>query len=172
HLLIDNREVREEIRTPDVSRGSSLVAKLPAVRQWVKEHLRWLARNGGVVADGRDQGTAVFPEAEFKFYLDAALDTRARRRLQDWQPKTGAQGAPYTPSLEEVRRDVAARDLQDETREAAPLTVPPGASVIDTTNLSVEQVVERCLKVIQGLGEKGRGKGRRNNSSHLNIERF
>ncbi|MCX5892842.1 MAG: (d)CMP kinase [Deltaproteobacteria bacterium] len=61
HLLIDKREVREEIRTPDVSRGSSLVAKLPAVRQWVTEHLRWLARNGGVVADGRDQGTAVFP---------------------------------------------------------------------------------------------------------------
>ena len=81
HLLIDGREVREEIRTPEVSRGSSLVAKLPVVRQWVKEHLRWLARNGGVVADGRDQGTAVFPEAEFKFYLDAALSTRAARRL-------------------------------------------------------------------------------------------
>ena len=143
--------MREEIRTPEVSRGSSLVAKLPAVRRWVKEHLRWLARNGGVVADGRDQGTAVFPEAEFKFYLDAALSTRAARRQKDWQPKAGAQGAPCTdpPSLEEVRREVAARDRQDETREAAPLTVPPGAIVIDTTDLTVDQVVERCLAHIE-----------------------
>ena len=118
HLLVDGREVREEIRTPSVSRGSSLVAKLPAVRQWVKEHLRWLARNGGVVADGRDQGTAVFPEAQFKFYLDAALSTRAVRRQKDWQPNAGAQGAPYTdpPSLEEIMLEVAARDHQDETR--------------------------------------------------------
>lgn len=146
HLLIDGREVREEIRTPSVSRGSSLVAKLPVVRRWVTEHLRWLARNGGVVADGRDQGTAVFPEAEFKFYLDAALSTRAARRLQDWRRDDDP------PSLEEVMRDVAARDRQDETREAAPLTVPVGAVVIDTTDLTVDQVVNRCLAVVKGLG--------------------
>ena len=152
HLLVDGREVREEIRTPEVSRGSSMVAKLPVVRRWVTEHLRWLARNGGAVADGRDQGSAVFPEAEFKFYLDAALSTRAARRQQDWQPKAGAQCAPYMPSLEEVRQDIAARDHQDETREAAPLTVPPGAIVIDTTDLTVDQVVERCLAAIKGLG--------------------
>ena len=90
HLLMDGREVREEIRTPEVSRGSS---------RW--PNCRWCAggspstcagwpRNGGAVADGRDQGTAVFPEAEFKFYLDAALSTRAARRQQDWQPKAGA----------------------------------------------------------------------------------
>ncbi len=156
HLLVDGREVREEIRTPEVSRGSSTVAKLPAVRRWVTGHLRWLARNGGVVADGRDQGTAVFPEAEFKFYLDAALSTRAARRQKDWQPKAGAQDAnagaqcaPYTPSLEEVRQDMAARDHQDETREAAPLRVPSGAIVIDTTDLTVDQVVARCLAHIE-----------------------
>jgi cytidylate kinase len=143
HLFIDGREVREEIRTPEVSRGASLVAKLPLVRRWVKEHLRWLARNGGVVADGRDQGTAVFPEAEFKFYLDAALTTRARRRQQDWQRDDDP------PSLEEVSRDLAARDRQDETRAEAPLTVPPGAIVIDTTDLTVDQVVKRCLAVIK-----------------------
>ncbi len=159
HLLVDGREVREEIRTPEVSRGSSTVAKLPVVRRWVTEHLRWLARNGGAVADGRDQGSAVFPEAEFKFYLDAALSTRAARRQKDWQPEAGApgadagaQGAPYMPSLEEVRLEVAARDHQDETREAAPLTVPPGALVIDTTDLSVDEVVARCLAVIKGVG--------------------
>ncbi len=146
HLFIEGREVREEIRTPEVSRGASIVAKLPMVRRWVKEHLRWLARNGGVVADGRDQGTAVFPEAGFKFYLDAALRTRAARRLQDWRRDDDP------PSLEEVMREVAARDRQDETRDEAPLRVPPGAVVVDTTDLSVEQVVERCLAVIKGLG--------------------
>lgn len=157
HLLIDGREVREEIRSPEVSRGASVVAKLPVVRQWVKEHLRWLARDGGVVADGRDQGTAVFPGAEFKFYLDAALRTRAARRLQDWLPKAGAQCAPYTgpPSLEEIMLDVADRDRQDATREAAPLKVPPGAIIIDTTNLNVDEVIERCLEVIKGEGVKG-----------------
>ena len=146
HLLIDGREVREELRTPAVSRGSSLVARLPVVRQWVKEHLRWLAKDGGVVADGRDQGTAVFPEAEGKFYLDAALRTRAERRARDWQ----GDGDP--PELEEVMRDLAARDRQDENRAAAPLQVPPGAVVIDTTDLTVDEVVERCLAEIKGLG--------------------
>jgi CMP/dCMP kinase len=146
HLFIDGREVREEIRTPEVSRGASMVAKLPLVRRWVKEHLRWLARNGGVVADGRDQGTAVFPEAGFKFYLDAALATRAARRLQDWQRDDDP------PSLEEVIREVEARDRQDENRDEAPLTVPPGAAVIDTTDLNVDEVVERCLKVIESKG--------------------
>jgi cytidylate kinase len=146
HLLIEGREVREELRTPAVSRGSSLVARLPVVRQWVKEHLRWLAKDGGVVADGRDQGTAVFPEAEGKFYLDAALRTRAERRARDWQ----GDGDP--PELEEVMRDLAARDRQDENRAAAPLQVPPGAVVIDTTDLTVDEVVERCLAEIKGLG--------------------
>jgi cytidylate kinase len=142
-LLIDGREVREEIRTPEASQDSSVVAKLPAVRRWVKEHLRWLARNSGVVADGRDQGTAVFPEAEFKFYLDAALATRAARRLKDWQKEDDP------PTLAEVVKELAARDRQDETRAEAPLTVPPGAMVIDTTELNVDQVVERCLAHIQ-----------------------
>ena len=144
HLLIDGREVREEIRTPSVSRDASVVAKLPVVRLWVKEHLRWLARDGGVVADGRDQGTAVFPEADHKFYLDAALATRAARRLQDWQ----RNGDP--PTLEQVRQDLAARDRQDETRDEAPLTVPPGAVVIDTTDLNVDEVVDTCLTHIRG----------------------
>ena len=146
HLLVDNREVREEIRTPEVSRASSTVAKLPAVRRWVTEHLRWLARNGGAVADGRDQGSAVFPEAEFKFYLDASLRTRAIRRQKDWQQN----GDPI--QLEKVMQDMAARDHQDETREAAPLRVPAGAIVIDTTELTVDEVVARCLAVIQGVG--------------------
>jgi cytidylate kinase len=143
HLFIDGVEVSAALRTPEVSRGASVVAKLPAVRGWVKEHLRWLARNGGVVAEGRDQGTAVFPEAGFKFYLDAALSTRTRRRQRDWR------GNADPPSLEETMRELAARDRQDATRDAAPLKVPEGAMVIDTTELTVDQVVARCLAEMQ-----------------------
>jgi cytidylate kinase len=150
HLLIDGREVREELRTAAVSRDASKVARLPVVRQWVKKHLRRLAKDGGVVADGRDQGTVVFPEAEHKFYLDAALRTRAERRLKDWQKDDDP------PSLEEVIKDLAARDRQDENRAAAPLRVPTGAIVIDTTDMTVDKVVERCLNEIKGLGEKGK----------------
>lgn len=144
HLLIEGREVTEELRSAQVGRDASRVAVLPEVRQWVKERLRYLARNGGVVAEGRDQGTAVFPDAQWKFYLDAALATRAARRRQDWQ----RDGEP--PPLTQIMADLAARDQRDETRSEAPLTVPPGAIVIDTTDLSIEEVVAQCLARIGG----------------------
>ena len=143
HLWIEGVEVTRELRAPQVSRDASWVATVPAVRRWVKERLRDLAQIGGVVAEGRDQGTAVFPEAECKFYLDAALKTRAQRRLQDWQ----RDGDP--PSLEEVMAQLAARDRQDESRGEAPLAVPPGAIRIDTTEMSVEEVVKQCLARIR-----------------------
>ncbi len=114
-LVIDGREVGEELRQPWVSRAASAVAQLPEVRRWVKERLRDLAHNGGVVTEGRDQGTVVFPSALCKFYLTADLATRARRRLRDWQK----DGDP--PPLEEVMQELAARDRQDETRTEAPL---------------------------------------------------
>lgn len=145
HLLIDGREVKEELRQPWVSRAASEVAKVPEVRRWVKERLRQLAQNGGVVAEGRDQGTAVFPDALCKFYLTADLTTRARRRLQDWQK----DGDP--PPLEEVMKELAARDRQDETRNEAPLRVPEDAVVIDTTLLSIDEVVRECLARIREL---------------------
>jgi len=143
HLWLDGREVTRELRAPQVSRDASLVAVLPGVRRWVKERLRALARDRGVVAEGRDQGTAVFPEAQFKFYLDADLKTRARRRLKDWQ----RDGDP--PPLTEIMAQLAARDRQDESRGEAPLTVPPGAIRIDTTALSVQEVVQQCLARIR-----------------------
>ena len=127
-----------------MGRNASRVAVLPSVRQWVKERLRYLARNRAVVAEGRDQGTAVFPDAQLKFYLDAALATRAARRRQDWQ----RDGEP--PPLAQIMADLAARDRRDETRSEAPLTVPPGAIIIDTTDLNIEQVVAQCLARIGG----------------------
>jgi cytidylate kinase len=149
HLLINGQEVTQELRAAWVSQAASKVAVLPVVRQWVKERLRHLAQNGGVVAEGRDQGSVVFPQARYKFYLDAALATRAARRRQDWQ------GAGDPPPLEEIMAEVAARDLQDETRADGPLTVPPGAIRIDTTDLSIDEVVRQCLDRITASSEPG-----------------
>jgi cytidylate kinase len=144
HLLLDGRDLTEEIRSAGVSREASKVAVLPAVRRWVKERLRYLARNGGVVAEGRDQGSVVFPEADFKFYLDATLATRAARRRRDFK------GEEDPPPLEAIMADLAARDRRDATRPEAPLTVPQDAAVIDTTELSIEEVVAQCLARISG----------------------
>jgi cytidylate kinase len=149
HLVIAGQEVSQEIRAPWVSREASRVAVLPQVRHWVTQRLRQLASNGGVVAEGRDQGTVVFPEAECKFYLRADLKTRAWRRRQDWQ----RDGHP--PRLEEIMAQLAARDRQDETRAEAPLSVPAGARVIDTTDLSIDQVVAQCLAIIRESLEPG-----------------
>ncbi len=143
HLWVNGQEISKELRTPQVSRAASQVAVLPRVRRWVKERLRHLARAGGVVAEGRDQGTVVFPEAEYKFFLDAALPTRAARRRQDWQ------GADSPPLMENIMAEVAARDRQDETRAEAPLAIPQGAIFIDTTDLSIEEVLRQCLARIR-----------------------
>jgi cytidylate kinase len=150
HLSVGGRDISGEIRAAWVSREASKVAVLPEVRGWVKERLRHLARNGGVVAEGRDQGSAVFPEAEFKFYLDAALETRAARRRQDWQ----RDGDP--PPLEEIMAELAARDRRDESRAEAPLRMPPGAILIDTTQMEVAGVVRECLARIRAPKEPGR----------------
>lgn len=142
HLFLDGREVSEELRTADMGRCASQVAIHPVVRNWVNFQLRRLAQDGGVVTEGRDQGTAVFPEASNKFYLDAGLAARAQRRRQDWQRDCGP------PPLTEIMAALAARDEQDANRSEAPLRRPADAVVIDTTELSVEQVVEKCLLVI------------------------
>ncbi len=149
HLVIDGVEVSEGLRSPAVTRESSRLAAQPLVRQWVKDRLRHLARNGGVVAEGRDQGSVVFPGADHKFYLSAALATRAERRRREWQ----GEGDP--PSLVNTMADIAARDLRDETRDEAPLRVPEDACVIDTTDLSIEAVLQQCLAGIRGNDPAG-----------------
>jgi len=149
HLVIDGAEVSEALRSPMVTRESSRLAAQPLVRRWVKDRLRQLAANGGVVAEGRDQGTAVFPGAAHKFYLSAALATRAERRRREWQ------GEGDAPSLVNMMADIAARDLRDETRDEAPLRVPQDACVIDTTDLSIEAVLQQCLARIRGIDLAG-----------------
>jgi cytidylate kinase len=143
HLVIDGVEVTEEIRSAGVGQDASRVAAQPLVRRWVTERLRHLAENGGVVADGRDQGTVVFPGAAHKFYLDASLATRAERRRQDWPRENDP------PPLAEIMAEIAARDLRDSSRSDGPLRIPEDATVIDTTDLSINEVLQQCLARIK-----------------------
>lgn len=143
HLFLDGQEVSQVLREPSVSREASRIAVLPPVRDWVTARLRHLAANGGMVAEGRDLGTVVFPQAEVKFYLDASLEIRAARRRQDWQ------NADAPPSPEKVAMELADRDRRDATRAAAPMRVPADALVIDTTNLNPQEVVRQCLERIR-----------------------
>jgi len=142
-LYLDGQEVSRELRTPEVSRAASRVAAVPQVRQWVNACLRRLAPDRGVVAEGRDLGSVVFPDAEVKFFLTADLATRATRRRREWQ------NANLTVDLEKTIQELVSRDRQDETRAAAPLRVPEGAVCLDTTTLSPEEVVNTCLAEVR-----------------------
>jgi len=146
-VKVDGRILADEIRTPEVSRVASQVATHPEVRTWLLPTQRALGRQEGlrgIVAEGRDIGTRIFPDAHAKFFLEAAPAERARRRHEDLQ----ATGRPV--DLAETRRELDARDRRDRSREIAPLAAAPDALVIDTTCLSVEQVVERMLNAIEG----------------------
>jgi len=142
-VLVDGRDVTKEIRTPEISRLTSQLTALAAVRDKLTPLQRELAAHGGVILEGRDTGTVVAPFAEVKFYLDADLETRARRRQRD----LAAQGV--TMDVAAVAEDVAKRDRQDSERALAPLRKPEGAAVVDTSRLSPEEVVERMLRVVE-----------------------
>ncbi|RUM88062.1 MAG: (d)CMP kinase [Thermodesulfatator sp.] len=138
-LSFQGRPLREELRLPEVEARVSDVAAMAEVRSLVNEILRRLAREGPVVAEGRDMGTVVFPEASAKFYLTASAEVRAKRRLRDWQ----ARGLSL--SWEEVLASLQARDQKDSSRKTAPLSIPEGAYVIDTSLKTPEEVLEEIL---------------------------
>jgi len=142
-VLVDGRDVSGEIRTPEISRLTSQLTALAPVREKMTPLQRELAVGGGVILEGRDTGTVVWPRAEVKFYLDADLETRARRRQRD----LAAQGVAMDVAA--VAEDVARRDRQDRERALAPLRKPEGAAVVDTSRLSPEEVVERMVKVVE-----------------------
>jgi cytidylate kinase len=131
-VLLDGEDVTEAIRTPEVSEAASQAAAIPEVREAMVEKQRALMATGDWVAEGRDIGTVVAPDAAVKVFLTASPDERARRRADE----LGAD-------LETVRAEQAIRDERDINREHSPLEPAPGAQVLDTTGLSVDEVVER-----------------------------
>ena len=142
HVWLDGRDVSREIRTPAVSELSSRLAALPPVRARLVETQRALAVRGPLVAEGRDLGTVVFPQAEVKIFLDASLEVRARRRARDLQERGIA--AP----IDEVQEELARRDKRDRDRAESPLRPSPDARVIDTTGMDLEPQVEAVLAVV------------------------
>lgn len=142
-VAIDGHDVTGAIRTSEVDQLASRVAKLPRVRQALVSRQRALGAQGGVVMEGRDIGSVVFPDADVKIYLDASAEERARRRASDAAHAGGEAGATA------VAEAIAARDLSDRTRAASPLALAPGAVRIDTTGVPVEAVIDRVLALVK-----------------------
>ncbi|HHY61092.1 MAG TPA: (d)CMP kinase [Clostridia bacterium] len=143
-VFCDGTEVTDQIRSPEVSRQVSLVSSFPGVRQELTRWQQKYAAAGGIVMDGRDIGTVVMPDASFKFFLTASLEERTRRRYEELKKK----GLPVEE--EAVRAEIEARDEADRNRAVAPLAAAEDAIIIDTTNLSVEQVVDTIVAHCQG----------------------
>jgi len=140
---IDGHDVTRAIRTPEIDRAATAVARLPLVREALVARQRALGGQGGVVMEGRDIGTVVFPNADLKIYLDASAEERARRRAND-AAHTGSQAGQAA-----VAAAIQARDKSDTTRTVSPLTIAPDAVHIDTTEMPINEVVEKVLALVK-----------------------
>lgn len=151
-ILVDGRDVSQEIRTPEVALAAAKVSRLAGVREKLVGLQRSFARDRGVVMEGRDIGTVVFPDAPLKIFLQADPHVRARRRLE--QERQEGRHA----TLEQTAEEIARRDQLDAGRKISPLVAAPDACLIDSTHLTADQVVERILrlaeerKLVGGLG--------------------
>jgi cytidylate kinase len=141
-VSIDGDDVTRAIRTPEIDRAAAAVARLPRVREVLVDRQRRLGEGGGIVMEGRDIGTVVFPRADIKLYLDASPEERARRRVSDPAHSGGSS------VVAEVAMALTARDELDRTRAASPLYAAPDAVVIDTTRKSVQEVVTEVMEIV------------------------
>ena len=147
-VRLRGEDVSAAIRTPRIGLGASTVSAVPGVRKALLDLQRQAGRAGGVVLEGRDIGTVVFPDADIKFYLTATLDTRARRRHDE----LASRGSKET--FEEVVAEVAQRDRQDSTREHAPLRAADDAVTIDSTRLDIVETVRALAERVRRLSDK------------------
>ncbi|PYP85070.1 MAG: (d)CMP kinase [Candidatus Angelobacter sp. Gp1-AA117] len=140
-VLLDGRDVTERIREQEITDAASRVSVHPAVREWMVDSQRQMGAGGGVVMEGRDIGTKVFPHAEVKIFLDAAPEVRGNRRFLQ-NPAAATQEKSV---LEELRQ----RDLRDRTRANSPLVPAADAIILDSTGLNLEQVFQRAVEIIE-----------------------
>ncbi len=141
-VWVQGRDVSQEIRTPEISQLASTFSMKPEVRSVLADKQKALGRQGGLIAEGRDMGTVIFPQADYKFFLKASPDVRAQRRYKELIEK----GQSVSP--EEVKREMEIRDRQDQQRTLAPLCPARDARVIDTSQLTPEMVVETIISKI------------------------
>jgi cytidylate kinase len=140
-VVLDGTDVTERVRSQEVTEAASRVSVHPPVREWMVRRQREIGAEGGIVMEGRDIGTKVFPDAEVKIFLDAAPEVRGSRRFMQ-NPEIDSQPAS-------VLAELRARDERDRTRANSPLVPAPDAVLIDSTNLTLEQVIERATEIVE-----------------------
>lgn len=151
-VVIDGSDVTVAIRTPEIDRAASAVARLPRVRRALVARQRALAAAGAIVMEGRDIGTVVLPDADVKIYLDATAEERARRRATD-PAHTGQR-----TGFDRVSVEMRARDELDRTRAASPLVKADDAILLDTTGVTVGDVVRRALEIVERAAQRPRSR--------------
>ena len=147
YIYLDGQRLNEEIRTLQVSSRVSDVAKIPQVRESLLEKQREIGKRSDVILDGRDVGTHIFPDAKYKFFLNASAQERGRRRYQELIDKG------QSVVLEEIIEDIKKRDYIDSTREVAPLVKADDAIEVDTTSMTIDQVVTYISDMVRRIGE-------------------
>lgn len=145
HVCLDGVDVASKIRTPEVTANVSLVSSYAGVRGHLVRLQQLMGQGGGVVLDGRDIGTVVFPDADVKVFMIADIDARATRRLEE------LRRAGSSTSLDELRQDIARRDRFDSSRALAPLCRAEDAVEIDTSTMNIEEQVERVIELAEGI---------------------
>lgn len=146
YVYVNDEEVSDKIRTAEVSKFTSLFAKSPAVRDFLIDTQRNLANTNNIIMDGRDIASVVLPNADVKIFLTASVEERARRRVLDFK-RQGIENVDF----EKVKEDIKARDWQDENRDIAPLIKVESATLIDTTSLTIDEVVEKMTELVKSV---------------------
>ena len=146
YVYVNNEEVSDKIRTAEVSQYTSLFAKSPAVREFLIDTQRSLAGSNNIIMDGRDIASVVLPNADVKIFLTASVEERARRRVLDLE-RQGIEKVDF----EKVKEDIKARDWQDENRDIAPLVQVESATLIDTTSLTIDEVVAKMTELVKSV---------------------
>ncbi len=145
-VLLDDEDVTGLIRNPTVTEAASRVSVFPRIRAWMVRLQQQLGAQGGVVMEGRDIGTVVFPHAEVKIFLDAAPEVRGLRRYD----QLGGQKSAATPPPDEIIRDLRARDERDRNRADSPLKPAQDSVLLDSTNLTLDQAVSEAVNIVAG----------------------
>ena len=146
YVYVNDVEVSDKIRTAEVSKFTSLFAKSPAVRDFLIDTQRNLANTNNIIMDGRDIASVVLPNADVKIFLTASVEERARRRMLDFE-RQGIANVDF----EKVKEDIKARDWQDENRDIAPLVKVDSATLLDTTCLTIDEVVEKMTELVKSV---------------------
>ena len=146
YVYVNDVEVSDKIRTAEVSQYTSLFAKSPAVREFLIDTQRNLAHTNNIIMDGRDIASVVLPNADVKIFLTASVEERARRRVLDFE-RQGLENVDF----EKVKEDIKSRDWQDENRDIAPLVKVDSATLLDTTSMTIDEVVDKMTELVKAV---------------------